>query len=73
MSEFFNQFESLLKTAFTGGIEAQPLSFRRFQQKRLTRKEVKRFYAGCHRGYDKAQNKIVEMLADLQSDNGLAT
>ena len=72
MAEFFNQFESLLKTAFTGGIDAQTLSFRRLQQKNLSRKEVKRFYAGCHRGYDKAQNKIVEMLAGLESDTSLA-
>jgi hypothetical protein len=72
MSEFFDQFEGLLKMAFTSGIEAQPLSFRSFQQKNLSRKEVKRFYAGCHRGYDKAQNKIFKMLADLQNDTSLA-
>lgn len=71
MNDFFVQYESILKVAYTSGIAAQPLILSSVHSRNLGRRELKRFYSGCHRGFEKAQNSIVAALAEIQSDHGV--
>jgi len=71
MSDFFEQYLAVVKLALDSGWEAHPLSASRMNANSISRSELKRFVAACHRGYEKAQNRVMEMLETLSNDRSI--
>jgi hypothetical protein len=67
--EFWKKFEQTFDMALANGWRSQPLRFDR--EKNHPRKH-REFLAACHRGYEKAQNRVVEMLYELENDTELS-
>ena len=57
--------------ALVSGWQAKPLAVSRVRVDAISRREAKDFLAACHRGFEKAQNRIVEMLCSINSDSML--
>ena len=70
-TDFFEQYFSVLRMALASGWQAKPLVASRVNDETISRSEVKEFLAACHRGYEKAQNRIVEMVCELSADQSL--
>lgn len=71
MADFFKQYLAVLRLALDSGWEAQPLSVPRMKANSISRSELRRFVAACHRGYEKAQNRVMEMLEALNNDQAI--
>jgi len=50
MADFFKQYLAVLRLALDSGWEAQPLSVPRMKANSISRSELRRFVAACHRG-----------------------
>jgi hypothetical protein len=73
MMDLFEQYMAVVKLALDSGWEAQLLSIPRTKANSISLTERKRFIAACHRGYERAQNRIVEMLEVLSCDRSIET
>jgi len=65
--QFLAEFESVCRMAFTSGLQTQHMSYASLKRGLITERERRRFTAGCHRGYDKAQSHIVDLIDTLHS------
>lgn len=67
LAAFFEAFEALLRMALTSGL--QSLERPAVHPSEFSSAEMRAFIAGCHRGYDKAQAYMVELLAKIDSSS----
>jgi len=71
MNDFYSHFKSVCTLALNSGNAAAPMSIVGLKKQSLTRQEVKRFTSACHRGFDKAQRRIVTMLDEVRANPDL--
>ncbi len=72
MTDFSDNYSSLLQTAFETGANSIPLH-RLLDHSFSDLKQQKRFISACHRGYDKAQNYVVQLLNETVENIELST
>lgn len=71
MNSFYQEYKKLLITAFSSGTRAVPTRSD-FSEPFIDNKHMREFRAACHRGYEKAQTKIVSMLEELEQTDDLS-
>jgi hypothetical protein len=64
-AQFFERYARLLKTAFQSGMETVELPS---EPKMLSFSRWRDFRRACHRGYDRAQQEIIELLVSESGD-----
>ena len=67
-SDFLTNYKTVLDAATTWGIRDVPLRTGPLQEMFVDQKHMMKFMAACHRGYDKAQTRILDLIIDLHSD-----
>lgn len=71
MADFYNQFDRVLRAGFHYGIQAVPL--RSDPQRPFADvAHFKKFTAACHRGFEKAQHTVLELLKANAADSSLS-
>jgi hypothetical protein len=68
--QFLDAFRSLLRMAFTSGLQALERLDVHPEQSSVA--ERRRFIAGCHRGYGKAQAFMITLLEDISTSTELS-
>jgi len=71
MDKFLGLYKKLLWQAFESGEESVPVLRNSPDKPFRDASHQRRFIAACHRGYEKAQNKMVQLLQDIRNDSEL--
>jgi hypothetical protein len=63
--QFFQEFERVHRMALQSGAESVPLRGKTPETAFLNRSHQKRFIQACHRGYEKAQTRTVQLVGEI--------
>jgi hypothetical protein len=70
-NEFCTEYCRVLGMALESGARVRPIRTKSPNAPFVDDKHQSEFLKACHRGYEKAQHRIVEMISDLRSDSTL--
>jgi hypothetical protein len=72
MDDFYDQFDRVLRAGYHYGIQSVPLRSD-FERPFTDVTHFKKFTAACHRGFEKAQRTVLEMLKANASNSSLSS
>lgn len=72
MEEFIKTYSKILNNVNEAGIRNAPIRVKT-EERFLDQKHTLQFLKGCHRGFDKAQNALVNLIANIRKDTELTT
>jgi len=73
LRNFYKDYMYLLQVALENGINHSPLLKNLTTADMLDARTKKRFLSECHRGYERAQNLIINWLEELKNDTSLTS
>ena len=71
MDNFFNEYQLILRMALTSGVPFLPSGFYHHYPPKFTHKDRINFLRGCHRGFERAQNSILDLICKINIDASL--
>lgn len=70
---FFKEYKRVLRMGLWSGALNAPPRIRSGQAPFMDEAHMKKFIHGCHRGYEKAQNRTLELIQIIESDSNVTS
>jgi hypothetical protein len=69
--DYLTEFKAVLSAATQWGMKSVPFSRKRADSPFENEKHRRKFMSACHRGYEKAQNRIIKVISAIKDDTKL--